>query len=140
MIQKNLSQTPVFDRGNLRRMREAKQIIGEDYLDRLIVKVGPYRLDPENQSGSILIIAELMGLLRSPSELYLSGEPLPNKDGMRRIVARCLRDLDWECVFLRFAEQYEEELRKPKTHSSIRLLMNACRLGDQITVEILPQR
>lgn len=137
MSQEERSLTPVFDKGNARRKREAQYVLGDDYLKKMIVKIGELRLDPASQSGAILILAEeLLGLLGNSPEIDLSGELFFGKKGARMIVSRRLRDLDREVILPRFAELYEDEVRYPKGNCIVRFLMDACRLRERITVEI----
>lgn len=136
MSQEERSLTPVFDKGNARRKREAQYVLGDDYLRKMIVKIGELRLDPASQSGAILILAELLGLLGDSPEIDLSGEPFFGKKGVRMIVSRRLRDSDREVILPKFAELYEDEVRYSKGNCIVRFLMDACRLREHITVEI----
>ncbi|NCU42292.1 MAG: hypothetical protein EOM19_06275, partial [Candidatus Moranbacteria bacterium] len=118
--------TPKFDRGHERRIYRAKKLYGENYKERLQVFIDGQSLDPMKKQGSILVIAEAMGLL-GRSGLLIRKSTLISREGREaEMFDTNLSPRDLHRFESLFAEHALGERYSTGKHSVFRRLKEMC--------------
>ncbi|NCU41620.1 MAG: hypothetical protein EOM19_02760 [Candidatus Moranbacteria bacterium] len=128
--------TPKFDRGHEERISRAKRLYGENYTERLQVFIDSEALDSKKKQGSILVIAEVMGLLGREG-LSVTGFKMTSQEG--RELEMFYTDLvprDFVRFEKLFAEHALDEERNPGKHSVIQVLKKMCQERQSIVLVI----
>ncbi len=128
--------TPKFDKGHEGRVCRAKNLYGENYRERLQVFIDREVLDSRKKQGSILVIAEVMGLLGREG-LSVTGFKTVSREGKEmKIYSADLCPRDFTCFKKLFAEYALEEERNPGSHSVIKRLKEMCEHRQSIVLAL----
>jgi hypothetical protein len=128
--------TPKFDREHEKRICRAKKLYGENYKERLQVFIDGQSLDPMKKQGSILVIAEAMGLL-GRSGLLIRKSILISREGREiEMFDSNLSPRDFDRFEKLFAEHALDEEHNPGKHPVIQSLKKMCQERQSIVLVI----
>ena len=118
---------PKFDKGHAGRICRAKKLYGENYGEKLQVFMDSEALDPKKKQGSILVIAEVMGLLGREG-LSVTGFRITSHEGKEmEMFYTDLTPRDFIRFEKLFAEHALDEGCNPGKHPVIQSLKKMCR-------------
>lgn len=125
-----------FTKGHEKRVLRAEKLYGQHYGERLHVFIDGEALDPKKKQGSILVIAEVMGLLEREG-LSVMGFKIISREGKEmEIYSADLSLKDFDRFEKLFAEHALDEKCNPGNHPVIGRLKEMCEHGQSLVVAI----
>lgn len=132
----NSYEDPKFTKGHEKRVLRAKKLYGQYYGERLHVFIDGKVLDPKKKQGSILVIAEVMGLLGREG-LSVTCFKVASREGKgMEIYSADLSLKDFDRFEKLFAEHALDEKCNPGNHPVIGRLKEMCEHGQSLVVSV----